>query len=132
MAIQNAPAASASAVGAAQPAATSASPSRPWLIGAFLLAGAAQLITISALVSVDPLSATWGALLLAIAPVLLTAAAAFGPRAAALPAALAAVVALVAGIAGEITHIGAFFVPALVVLIIGVIKLWPERSSTQS
>ena len=53
--------------------------SHPWLRGAFLLAGAAQLITISALLSVDPLANTWYSLLLAIAPVLLCATAAFAP-----------------------------------------------------
>jgi len=57
---------------------TTTAASRPWRVGAFLLAGAAQLITISALVSVDPLSPTWAALLLAVAPAPLAAAAAGG------------------------------------------------------
>ena len=35
---------------------------------------------------------------------------------------------LIAGIAGEILHIGLFFVPALVVLTIGTLKLWREQS----
>ena len=54
-------------------------PGRLWLRGAFYLAGAAQLITISALLSADPEPATWAMLLLAVAPVLLAAAAAFAP-----------------------------------------------------
>ena len=36
--------------------------------------------------------------------------------------------ALIAGIAGVISHTGLFFVPALVVLAIGTAKLWRERS----
>jgi hypothetical protein len=104
-----------------------AAPSFAWLRGGFLLAGAAQLITISALLSVDPLAATWSALLLAIAPVLLAAVAAFGPRPAARLAGVAAVVALIAGIIGEVTHTGLFFVPALAVLGVGTAKLWQER-----
>src|ERR1700683_3077159 len=51
----------------------------PWMRGALILAGAAQLITISALTSADPLAATWWSLLLAIAPAPLVAAAAFTP-----------------------------------------------------
>jgi len=49
------------------PPAAAASPSLAWLKGALLLAGAAQLITISALTSADPLAVTWSSLLLAIA-----------------------------------------------------------------
>jgi hypothetical protein len=45
-----------------------APPSWPWRRGALILAGAAQLITISALTSADPLAVTWSSLLLAIAP----------------------------------------------------------------
>ena len=44
-----------------------APPSWPWRRAALFLAGAAQLITISALVGADPLAATWWSLLLAIA-----------------------------------------------------------------
>jgi hypothetical protein len=36
-----------------------APPSWPWRRGALILAGAAQLITISALTSADPLAVTW-------------------------------------------------------------------------
>ena len=99
-------------------------PRRPWLCGAFFLAGAAQLITISALLSVDPLAATWSALLLAIAPAPLAAAAAFAPAPVARIAAAAGAAALVAGIAGGVLHTGLFFVPALVVLVIGGLRLW--------
>jgi hypothetical protein len=102
--------------------------SHPWLRGAFLLAGAAQLITISALLSVDPLAVTWSSLLLAIAPALLTAAAAFAPFRVARPAAVAAVVVLVAGIIGGATHTGVFFVPSLAVLLVGVWLLWREMA----
>jgi hypothetical protein len=105
-----------------------AAPSRPWLLGALLLAGAAQLITISALLSADPIAATWAALLLAIAPALLAAAAFYAPAPASLPAAVAAAGVMVAGLVGEIAHIGLWFLPALVVLAIGAVLLWRERS----
>jgi hypothetical protein len=42
-----------------------APPSWPWRRAALFLAGAAQLITISALVGADPLAVTWWSLLLA-------------------------------------------------------------------
>jgi hypothetical protein len=113
------------------PPAVAAAPrplARRWLLGAFLLAGAAQLITISALVSADPLAATWSALLLAIAPAPLTAVAAFAPAPAARLAAVAAAVVLIVGIVGAITHTGLFFVPALAVLAVGTVKLWREQT----
>ena len=93
-----------------------------------LLAGAAQLITISALLSADPLAVTWWSLLLAIAPAPLAAAATFAPARLNLLAAVAGVVVMIAGIAGGILHIGLFFVPALVVLAVGTVKLWREQS----
>jgi hypothetical protein len=105
-----------------------APPSWPWRRGALILAGAAQLITISALVSADPLAATWSSLLLGIAPGPLVAAAAFSPAPASRLAAVVAAVVLVAGIVGGITHTGVLFLPALVVLIVGAVKLWRERS----
>ena len=111
---------------AALPAA-SAPQSWPWRRTALILAAAAQLITISALVSADPLAATWSSLLLGTAPVPLTAAAAFAPGPVAKLAAAAAVLALVAGIAGSVLHTGLFFLPALVVLIPGGIRLWGEQ-----
>jgi hypothetical protein len=105
-----------------------ARPSWPWRRGALILAGAAQLITISALVTPDyPLAATWWSLLLGIAPAPLAAAAAFAPAPAGRLAAVAGVLVLVAGIAGGIVHIGLFFVPALVVLAVGAVKLWREQ-----
>ncbi len=104
-----------------------APPSFAWRRGAFLLAGAAQLITISALVSADPLAATWASLLLAIAPVLLIAVAAFAPAPTARLACAAGLVALLVGIVGAATHTGLFFVPAFIVLAIGTVTLWRER-----
>ena len=43
-------------------------------------------------------------------------------------AAVVGVLVLVAGIAGAVLHTGLFFVPALVVLAVGGLKLWRERS----
>jgi hypothetical protein len=114
----------------ASPAAPSAPapPSWPWRRGALILAGAAQLITISALVTSDyPLAATWWSLLLGIAPAPVAAAAAFAPAPVSRLAAVVGVLVLVAGVAGGIVHIGLFFVPALVVLAVGTVKLWRER-----
>ncbi len=56
-----------------------APPSWPWRRAALFLAGAAQLITISALVGVDPPPVTWASLLLAIAPAPVAAVVAFAP-----------------------------------------------------
>ena len=104
-------------------------PARLWLRGALLLAGAAQLITISALASADPDPATWAMLLLAVAPALLAGAAVFAPSA---PVKLGAVVvagaAMVVGLAGAATYTGFFFAPAVAVLAVGGVKLWRERS----
>jgi hypothetical protein len=104
-------------------------PSWPWRRGAMLFAGAAQLITISALVAIDRPPVTWSALLLAIAPGPLAAAAAWGPSPVNLLAGLAGIVVLIAGIIGAVTHTGLFFVPALVVLVVGTAMLWRERRS---
>jgi hypothetical protein len=104
-----------------------APPSWAWMRGALVLAGAAQLITISALTSADPLATTWYSLLLAVAPALLVAAAAFTPAPVNLPLAVVAAVVLAVGIIAGITHTGAFFLPALVVLAVGVARLWRER-----
>jgi len=131
MTTQSPPADTSPAVGAAAwavPAAVPAPPSWPWRRGAMLLAGAAQLITISALLSADPLAVTWWSLLLAIAPAPLAAAAAFAPPRLNLLAAVAGIVVMAAGIAAGILHIGLFFVPALVVLAVGTVKLWREQS----
>jgi hypothetical protein len=105
-----------------------APPSWPWRRAALFLAGAAQLITIADLLGADPVAVTWSSLLLAIAPALLAAAAAFAPAPVNLLAAVAGVVVLVAGIAGQITHTGVLFVPALVTLAVGGVKLWREQS----
>ena len=115
------------AAGNSRPASMTTVGSKPWRVRAFLLAGAAQLITIAALLSVDPLTATWAALLLAIAPAPLAAAAAFTPPSVAKPAAVAAAAVLVAGMAGAIAHTGLFFAPALVALAVGGVRLWRER-----
>jgi hypothetical protein len=37
-------------------------------------------------------------------------------------------VVLVVGIAGQVSHTGVFFVPALVTLAVGGVKLWREQS----
>jgi hypothetical protein len=113
--------------GGASAPATSAG-SRPWPRAALLLSIAAQLITISALVSADPIPATWAALLLATAPAPLAAAAAFAPAPVARLAAPLAVAVLVAGIAGQVTHTGLFFVPALVAIAVGATRLWREMT----
>ncbi len=117
-----------STAASAVPETVPAPPSWPWRRAALFLAGAAQLITISALNSADPLAVTWSSLLLAIAPAPLAAAAAFAPARLNLLAAVTGVLVLIAGIAGEILHIGLFFVPALVALAVGALKLWREQS----
>jgi hypothetical protein len=118
-----------------QPAAASASAtsrsvlsSKPWRRGAFLLAGAAQLITISALLSADPLPATWSTLLLAIAPAPLAALAAFTPPVVARPAAVAAAAAILVGVVGGIGRTGSLFIPALIAGVVGGLRLWLAES----
>lgn len=103
-------------------------PSWPWRRAALFLAGAAQLITISLLVGVDPPPVTWASVLLAVAPAPLAAVAAFAPAPVSRLAAVAGVLVLVAGIAGAWSHTGLFFVPALVALAVGAARLWRERS----
>jgi hypothetical protein len=98
---------------------------------AIVLSVAAQLITISALTSADPLSVSWYSLLLAIAPVPLAALAALVPPAYALPATLLALVVLVAGIAGGITHTGLFYLPALILLATVAVRLPPVRNTAE-
>jgi hypothetical protein len=77
---------------------------------------------------------TWSALLLAIAPAPLAAAAAFTPLRLAIPAAAAAAVAMLVGIVGGIGHTGPLFIPALIVLVIGVLgatdglRLWLAKA----
>jgi hypothetical protein len=136
MTTQNAPADTSPATGRAtpgRPAPVPAPPSWAWRRGALVLAGAAQLITISALVTPDyPLAATWWSLLLGIAPAPVAAAAAFAAAPVNRLAAVIGVLVLVAGIAGGIVHIGVFFVPALVVLAVGGVKLWGEQSRART
>ena len=128
MTTQNVPAHTSSANGTpASPPPVPAPPSWAWRRGALILAGAAQLITISALNSADPIAVTWSSLLLAIAPALFAAAAAFAPAPANRLAAVAGVLVLAAGIAGGIGLTGLFFVPALVVLAVGSFRLWREQ-----
>src|ERR1700728_3935665 len=115
MTTQNAPAATTMSTSVNTPP-VPAPPSWVWRRGALILAGAAQLITISALTSADPLAVTWAALLLALAPAPVAAIAAFAPAPVSRLAAAAGVLVLIAGIAGSIVHTGLFFVPALVVL----------------
>jgi hypothetical protein len=95
-----------------------------WRRTALLLALAAQLITIADLNSADRPGVTWAGLLLAIAPVLLAALVAFAPTQTARPAAVVAVVVLVAGMAGDLTHTGLFFLPALVAEAGAAVLLW--------
>jgi len=128
MSIDSAPAGGSPVASTAVPPVVSpAPPSWPWRRAALFLAGAAQLITISALVGADPIPATWSSLLLAVAPAPLAAAAAFAPAPANLLAAVAGIVVLAVGIVAQVTFTGLFFVPALVVLAVGAVKLWRER-----
>lgn len=101
-------------------------PSWPWRRGAMLLSGAAQLITISSLLSADREPATWAMLLLAIAPAPLAAATAFLPARLTRLAAVAAAIVLLVGIIGAVRHTGLFFVPAFAVMVVAIIKLWSE------
>jgi len=101
-------------------------PSWPWRRGAMLLSGAAQLITISALVSADPESATWSMLLLAIAPAPLAAGTAFLPARLARLTAVAVAIVLLVGIIAAVRHTGLFFLPAFAVMVVAIIKLWRE------
>jgi hypothetical protein len=99
----------------------------PWRRAALLLSIAAQPITIAALEGADPIPATWAALLLAVVPAPLALVVAFAPAPAARLAAPLAVVVLVIGIIGQVTHTGLFFVPALAAMIVAAVRLWRER-----
>jgi len=103
-------------------------PARKWMRAAFLFAGAAQLITISALTSADPAPNTWAMLLLAVAPVFVVAAAAYTRAPVNVAAAVVAAVVLLIGLIGAAAHTGWFFAPALAALAVGGVKLWRERS----
>jgi hypothetical protein len=97
-------------------------------VAALLASIAAQLITISALVSADPIPASWTALLLAVAPAPLVLVAMYAPAPAARLVAPLAVVVLVIGIIGEVTHTGLFFLPALAAMTVAALRLWRGRS----
>ena len=105
-----------------------APPSWAWRRAALFLCIAAQLITISALVGVDPPPASWPSLLLAIAPAPLAAVAAFGPLPIGRVVAWVDVAVMVAGIIGGILHTGLFFAPALIVMVVGAVKLSRETA----
>jgi hypothetical protein len=112
---------------AVAPAVAPATASWPWRRAALLASIAAQMITIAALNSADPIPPTWAALLLAVAPAPLALAAAFAPAQAARLAATLAVIVLVAGIIGQATHTGLFFLPALAAMAVAALRLWRER-----
>jgi len=97
-----------------------------WMRGALVLAIGAQLITLSALNSADPLSGSWAALLLAISPAPLCALAVLAPRQYVKPASMLAIVVLLVGMIGGITHTGLFFLPELGVLAYATRKAWTE------
>ena len=103
-----------------------ASASWPWRWAALLASAAAQLITISALVSAGPIPATWTALLLAVAPTPLALLVVFAPASVARLAAPVAVVVLVAGMIGQVTQTGLFFLPALAAMAGAALLLWHE------
>ena len=75
----------------------------------------------------DPLAVTWWSLLLAIAPAPVAAAAAFTPAPVNRLAVAADVLILFVGITGGIMYTGLYFVPALVALTVGGVKLWREQ-----
>jgi hypothetical protein len=100
----------------------------PWLLAALILAGSAQLITVSLLTGSVPLAATWASLLLATAPAPLAPAAAYLPAPASLLFAVAGLGVMLAGLIAEISHAGLWFLPALVITAIGIVMLWRERS----
>jgi hypothetical protein len=103
-----------------------AHPAIAWLRGALVLAIAAQMITVSALNSADPLTVSWSSLLLGIAPAPLAALAVLAPTGYRKPAIVLALVVLVVAIIGGIKHTGLFFVPELAVLLVATFKAWTE------
>ena len=97
-----------------RPVAAPAPDSWPWRRAALLLCDSpAGGHDRRAFRSADPIPATWAALLLAVAPAPLALMAAFAPVPIARLAAPLAVVVLVIGIIGQVTHTGLFFLPAL-------------------
>jgi hypothetical protein len=85
-----------------------------------------QLITIAALEGADPIPATWTAMLLAVAPAPLALIAAFAPPPAGRLAAPLAVVVLVTGTIGQVTHTAVFFLPALAAMTGAALRLRRE------
>lgn len=120
------PQAPASSVAASAVGAPAAQATRAWLIAGVLLSAAAQLITVAALAGADPIPATWGAVLLAVAPAPLALLAAHAPARTARLFAAAAAAVLIIGIVAQITHTGLFFVPALAAMAVVAIRLWRE------
>jgi len=102
-------------------------PTTRWRIGAFLLTGAAQIITIASVTYLLHPRVTWAALLLAIAPAPLAAVTAFGPRPLAKWTAIITALVVIAGLAGWATHAGWLFAPALAALIMVCLRLWGNR-----
>jgi hypothetical protein len=103
-----------------------AEPSWPWRRAGLVLSGAAQILTISAVIGVDPPALTWAMVLLAVAPALLAGLAAAVPARTARLVVTGTVAVMVAGIAGA-GLIGLLFVPALVALTGAAVVLWRER-----
>jgi drug/metabolite transporter (DMT)-like permease len=97
-----------------------------WRRTALLLSLAAQVLTVAALTSQDRIPASWAGLLLATAPVPLALLAAFLPFRQARLAVAVAIVVLVAGLIGEITHTGLFFLPALAAYAGAAARMWRE------
>jgi hypothetical protein len=110
--------------GPAAPAiATAALPNWPWRRAALLLTGDEQPITISPLVGADPIAADWPSFLAgAPAPLAAEVTSALVPED--LAAATAGIAVLVAGIGGQPTDTGLFFVA--VALAAGAVKLQPR------
>jgi hypothetical protein len=103
-----------------------ADPSWPWRRAGLLLSGAAQILTISAVLGVDPPALTWSVSLLAVAPAVLAGLAAVVPARMARLVVAGTVAVLVAGIAGS-GRTGFLFVPALVALTGAAVVLWREQ-----
>jgi hypothetical protein len=99
----------------------------PWRRAGLLLAGAAQLLTISAVIGVDAPALTWAVLLLAVAPALLAGVAAAAPARTGRLVVTGTAGILVAGIAGS-GRLGLLFLPALVALAGAAAVMWRERS----
>jgi hypothetical protein len=103
---------------------------RRWRRAAFFLTGAAQWITLASLTYLLHPAITWAPLLLATAPVLLAAVAAFAPRSLGRWAVIAAIAVIIAGGAGWITHTSWLFAPALVALVVVALQLWRSPAAT--